>query len=648
MRVRRIACLWVLAVLVTAAPARAQVQLPAEPTPAPLPAPDASPTAQPSPGPTAGPTPAATATATPSPEPTPKATRTPRPALPEGRTLRSALRRAYLAERIDRRTYEAGVAAWERARGALRRLPGRRRVELQRVLGMLEQLAAEGRLHSSRVGLAVETLRFNVLAWRTQPLPVPRERRISGGLVFQYVPGRGFHHHPLGSFGRANALARPCLTVARARRSAGMAGARRASLLGRAGAGPRWTLPEVRRAERRRARKEARERRAREPRCRRAALRRTADALAGLAADRGGFLAWEYLFPFGGVQWPWMSAMTQGTAVQALARAGEALGEASYLKLADRALGAFEAAPPAGVKVAGGYAMYSQTPTLEVLNGFLQSLIGLHDHAEITGSQRSAALFERAERFAPEAVRAADTGAWSLYSRGGRESTLHYHRLVTDFLGGLCERTGRKAYCSAERRFAFYELEPPRIRPAWPARARAKERSQVTFSLSKGSDVVLRARNFSRRLTLPRGSHTIVWTPARKGRDRLRLSATGPEGRTATVRHRVRVAPSRAELEARARRREARREAARRRAERRERAEKRREREEKRRDRGERAEERREREERRDGARARDRSPRRDGSQGSDGGERRPPGPESGSGEPAPQDAATSSADATV
>src|SRR5207245_843831 len=72
-----------------------------------------------------------------------------------------------------------------------------------------------------------------------------------------------------------------------------------------------------------------------------------------LAGTRSGFAAWEYYFPFGGGQPPWISGLAQGTAMQALTRGSQILGDASYLQLARRALGAFTHAAPVGVRVAG-------------------------------------------------------------------------------------------------------------------------------------------------------------------------------------------------------------------------------------------------------------------------------------------------------
>lgn len=456
--------------------------------------------------------------AAPSPSPAPEPTATPRPKLPDGLTVRSALRRGWLAARLDRAAYERGLAAEERVRRLLRRVQGRRRAELLGAYSLVAGLAAQERLHSSRLPLAVATLRANAHAASRLPLPAPRARMTFDGLVFQHVAGRGWQHHPLGSFGRANALAKPCVVAERRRSAVRVPRALAQAAVRRVGESFRPRVRPVR-----------------APRCHAAALRQTMDALAGAAVDRGGFLAWEYLYPYGPGPSPWISAMTQGTAVQALARGAAALAEDRYAVVAERALRAFEVPPPRGVRVGDRFAMYSQVPSLDVLNGYLQSLIGLHDHARLTGSRRSARLFDLGERSAPAAVRAADTGAWSLYSRGGAESTLHYHRLVGDFLGGLCRRTARKVYCAAQKRFARYEREAPRLSVALPARLRAESPSRIVLSLSKGSTVRVRARGFSRRLSLGRGRHVIGWTPARRGATRVRVSATGPEGRTAAV-----------------------------------------------------------------------------------------------------------------
>jgi hypothetical protein len=317
----------------------------------------------------------------------------------------------------------------------------------------------------------------------------------------------------------------------------------------------------------------------RKGRCAKARLRRAVDRLVALGARRDRFVAWEYYFSFGGGTPPWISGMTQGTAVQALARAARVFPQRRrYRATAVRALGAFRAPPPIGVRVpaAGGdhYLMYSFAPGLRILNGNLQAITGLRDLAVLGRSRLARTLFRRGERAARAAVGGFDTGAWSLYSQGGRESTLGYHQLVKTFLGNLCRRTGGRTYCSARRRFARYEREPPRIRLARLTRLRAERGTALRFSLSKLASVRVRVTStggvaLARSMSVSRGSYTVPWTPRRRGRYRVLIAAKGPSGPLGVRSETVQVRISERAQRLRARRRAAERRAARRRAARR-------------------------------------------------------------------------------
>ena len=73
--------------------------------------------------------------------------------------------------------------------------------------------------------------------------------------------------------------------------------------------------------------------RAAQPHARTAAARRAGrslDRLGALGARRSGFLAWEYYFAYGSGSPPWVSGMTQATAIQALSRGYRALGKARW------------------------------------------------------------------------------------------------------------------------------------------------------------------------------------------------------------------------------------------------------------------------------------------------------------------------------
>ena len=66
---------------------------------------------------------------------------------------------------------------------------------------------------------------------------------------------------------------------------------------------------------------------------------------------RGGGIAWEYDFSFDGGAPPWVSAITEGTAVEALPQPRRCCRPA-YLADAHNALGIFTAPPPVGVALA--------------------------------------------------------------------------------------------------------------------------------------------------------------------------------------------------------------------------------------------------------------------------------------------------------
>ena len=63
------------------------------------------------------------------------------------------------------------------------------------------------------------------------------------------------------------------------------------------------------------------------------------------------------------------------------------------------------------------YLQYSGLPRLFIINGFVQSLVGLYDFAALTGDATARSLFDAGDLAAREEVPTFDTGAWSLYRR---------------------------------------------------------------------------------------------------------------------------------------------------------------------------------------------------------------------------------------
>jgi hypothetical protein len=278
------------------------------------------------------------------------------------------------------------------------------------------------------------------------------------------------------------------------------------------------------------------------------------DELLGLAVARAGGVAWEYYFSFGGGKPPWVSGLAQGTAVQALSRTAKRLHrEADVLPLAKRALRIFRVRTPAGVRVpeeAGDhYAIYSFAPNLRVLNGFIQSLVGLFDYARLSKDPEGTERFMAAEPEARREVPLYDTGAWSLYSRGSstRESNLSYHDLLEGFLANLCERTDTPIYCTTAEHFETYKTVPPELEVK-SKRLRGGRYGRVPFELSKISTVTLQIARGARTVearpfgAVGYGKRTFGWqVPKRPGTYTVTLTARDLAGNATSDTTTVRV-----------------------------------------------------------------------------------------------------------
>jgi hypothetical protein len=311
---------------------------------------------------------------------------------------------------ISGASYDEYLGRFNRALRALKRLHGTRAVELQAVIANLHNIAAAGALSASRLPALFLTLDSNRKWWTTGPLLSAGQRVQFAGsqLVWEYYPGQGIELQELGSFGPIDSMYHN---------------------------GPQYY-----------------------PR-----IHQLLAELIPLAAERAGGIAWEYYFSFDGGVPPWTSAMSQGTAIQALAEASEAFHDPSYLALAHKALPIFKENPPLGVSVGTRrgrrYLLYSFAPQAAVINGFLQALIGLYDYAKVSGDPEAWQLFGAGDAEARAEVPRYDTGSWSLYEPGQRD-TREYHELVTGFLKELCERTHAHVYCSTAARFRGYLHQP--------------------------------------------------------------------------------------------------------------------------------------------------------------------------------------------
>ena len=398
------------------------------------------------------------------------------------------------------------IAARQRRRGTPRE--ERRRHELSAVIATIAGIASRGQLTPSRLAPLWLTLARNQEWWTTAPwIPAVGERVGFDGdeLVYQYYGGQGLQIQWLGTFGKLNAIDK-----SKARSSTAQAST-------------------------------------------------MIDQILPLASGRAGGIAWEYEFPFGGGLAPWTSSLSQGTGLQALARAGVKTGRAAEVFRATRkGLAIFRRATPSGVrvKVPGGvhYAQYSFAPSLRILNGFVQSVVGLHDYAELSGNTRAQKLYAAGNAEAQREVPAYDTGAWSLYSRGSstHESDLNYHVLLRDFLNSMCDRTAIAVYCDTAQRFTADLSTPPVVKI--PAQKLVRHRyGYVRMSLDKISALSLRITRGSTLVTsrsvgtLAHGAHRLGWAvPKRRGSYTVTIGARDLAGNTSTATGTVQVvAPSR-------------------------------------------------------------------------------------------------------
>lgn len=347
----------------------------------------------------------------------------------DARDVRRALNRALAKGGISQRQRDRYDEILTEAHATLRQrhTVGKKcRIQLARVVGVIETMAERGTLDASRMPALFLQLRRNTEFWSQQP-NIRLGERVSfedDPLIFQHYKGYGLQIQPLGNFGKANGL---------------------------------WT--------------ECQE----EPdQCKPRALEALLDSMLRISSWRAGAKAWEYWFPFGGGYPPWASGMAQATGMQALARAAVFLAEPRFMRAARNALPLFLKPPPVGVRVRADrgyhYLLYSFAPKLRVLNAFLQAITGLHDYAKLNHDKRARKLFRAGDRAARREAPRYDTGKWSYYSLPYKNlSTNDYHLLVIGFLDNLCERTHARVYCRIAKRFKRYAhkrgIYPPKPSP---------------------------------------------------------------------------------------------------------------------------------------------------------------------------------------
>ncbi len=363
-------------------------------------------------------------------------------------------------------------------------LSGTRRAELVAITETMHTIAASGQMTVSRLPAMFLTLQRNVQWWTRGPLLTADQRvQFSGSqIVWEYYPDQGIQLQPLASFGEANGM----YTAGKADYPAMLA------LLAQ-------MLP--------------------------------------LAADQDHGITWDYYFPFDGGQPPWSSAMTDGTALEAFTRAYLATGIHQYLVDGAEILPLLRDAPPRGLSIptplGRRFIQYSFTPGTDIINAFLQTVIGLYWFSHVSGNVLSMKLFEQGNAQAQAELPSFNTGAWSLY-QPGVEDDLSYHQLVTGFVQELCTLTSAPVYCQTATAFQADLTTPPTVTPT-STRAPARHGFAFDFQLSKASRVGLVLLNgsqtaFSTSASFGYGSNSFAIPKLPAGTYAVHMSATDLAG----------------------------------------------------------------------------------------------------------------------
>ncbi len=271
-----------------------------------------------------------------------------------------------------------------------------------------------------------------------------------------------------------------------------------------------------------------------------------------LAVQRGGGLAWEYYFDWDGGKPPWVSAMAQGTGLEALTDAYLATKNPQYLSYAHQALPLLETKPPVGVAVKTGlgtrYLQYSFTPSTDIINAFLQTLLGLYDYQQVSLDPVASALYNAGNRQAQAELPSFVTGGWSLY-QAGQPDPASYHTLVTGFLKLLCQKTQVPVYCTTYQLFVADALSRPQL-TLETTTATSGQKFSLRFKLTKYAAVgVTLSRAGKNYLYTKRsffaGTDAFATPKLKAGTYGLAMSVTDPVGHYASLNTTLRVCSGR-------------------------------------------------------------------------------------------------------
>jgi hypothetical protein len=376
-----------------------------------------------------------------------------KPPKPAPVTVPGALAKLMRRQRISTTEYHGYLSQWVGDQREQKALKGWRMAQLTDVTSLLTELAASGQLTAPRLPVIFMTLKENASYWPSGKQLVYADRIEFPGseLEWEFYPGYGLQLQVLGTFGEANGF---------------------------------YELPD---------------------KAGYAQLAQVLNEMEALAVPRAGGIAWEYYFNWEGGAPPWVSAMSQATGIEALTNGYTATGNAAYLTEAHDALPLLETAPPAGVEVTtplgARFLQYSFAPKTDIINAFLQTLIGLYDYEQVSHDPTAQTLFNLGNAQAQSELPSFVVNGWSLYQPEELDN-LNYHELVTGFAQSLCQKLKLPVYCNAYSAFESDLSTHPTLAQA-TAQASANKKFQLSFQLSKPAYV---------GITLSQGGKNYIYT----------------------------------------------------------------------------------------------------------------------------------------
>jgi hypothetical protein len=410
-------------------------------------------------------------------------------------TVQQALKSLLLRNRISQAQYQTYLNEWA---GDLREessLTGWRKQQLSDVTTLLHDLAASKQMTAPRLPVLFLTLHNNAQYWKTGKQLVYADRVEFPGsyLEWEYYPGYGLELQVLGTFGEANGFY-----------EAGKA-----------------SYPK---------------------------LVQVLNEMEALAVPRAGGIAWEYYFEWEDGAPGWVSAMAQATGIEALTNGYLATGDTSYLTEAHDALPLLETAPPTGVEVTtplgARFLQYSFAPNTDIINAFLQTLIGLYDYQQVSHDPTALNLFNLGNAQAQSELPSFVVAGWSLYQPGQLDN-LNYHELVTGFAQSLCKKLQVTVYCDAYVSWEEDLLNRPTLSQV-TTNALAGKKFNLAFTVSAASDVGITLSNGSKnyiykKILFRAGTHTFAAPKLKPGLYTLAMSATTLAGRYTSIASQVEV-----------------------------------------------------------------------------------------------------------